>query len=191
MGVVADKIDTKKALHILASLIEENRLTDLRAGMLQDDFDLDRRTLRRYLDYFVVAEIATVVTKGVTKVYSLTIKLPKNTREGLTKEQSKAARAIEARALQEKLRYTQSPNEPNWVILPKFYTDLKVYPDVVKEEDIFNPETNYDYLAGICAKCKGTFTADDFDKTVWHCRKCTKEWLGDDVFRQDSEDVEI
>ncbi len=185
-----DNTSAVVAVQILAWLLEHKEIKDIRVGTLQEEINIDRRVLRRYFDTFVKAEVATVRTVGITNIYTLTIKLPSDNSK-VNKEQSKAARAIEARALQEKLRYTQSPNEPNWVILPNFYSDLKAYPDLVSEGDIFDPECNYEYLAGICRECKATWAADDFDKTVWLCRKCVKNWVDKDVFRQDSEDVEI
>ena len=183
-----DKIDPKRALQIFHTLIEMNLLRGIQAGGLQEDLSIDRRTVRRYLDLFVDAGIATQETKGITKVYTINIKLPGG-KGSYSKEQKRAQAELECRAMQEKLRRTSSPDEPTWVILPTFYEQLAADPDLVKPADVYDAAVNYDWIAGKCRECKEIHICQSFDMQTWLCKVCHKAWMRESVFRTDSEDV--
>ena len=181
--------ETNRTLQLLVTLIEAGKVKDIKPTDIQEVVDMDRRSVRRCLDTMVEAEIATVATVGISNVYSLTIKLPKARDAGLkiSKEQRKAQEALEDKAIQKRLKRGNLDNEPRWTILPKFYEELRDTPHYVKADDIWNPDVNYDWIAGVCRECKGTHLAQDFNSQTWLCRPCFKTWLNDDsVFRCDS-----
>lgn len=182
-----------RVIQILIWLIENEELIDIQPSKLQSRLDIDRTTIRNSLDQLVSAGVATVDANGITNIYTLKIKLPKGTER---KEKKTKLQVVKEKTdFQERVRFSNSPNEPMWELesgVKAFEEACKEYPHLLSWERLYRNEgTKDDCLIGQCRECKGVFHAGEFNKDRWLCEeKCMKKWLGEDVFRCDSEDEE-